>query len=71
MNHKDSLTKVTVGLLAVIVSILLAAIPFSLDIQGRIIRIETKLEAMEDTTSILRQHEERLVRLEERTRERN
>lgn len=71
MNQRDNLTKVTVGLLAVIVSILLAAIPFSLDIQGRIIRIETKLEAMEDTNSILRQHEERLVRLEERTRERN
>ena len=68
MNQQNILTKVTIALLGVIVSILLAAIPFSIDVQGRIIRIETKLEAMEDTNLILRQYEQRIVRLEERSR---
>ena len=68
MAQQNVLTKVTIALLGVIVSILLAAIPFSIDVQGRIIRIETKLEAMEDTNSILRQLEQRIVRLEERSR---
>ena len=71
MNQKDSLTKITIGLLAVIVSILLAAIPFSMDLQARIIRIEAKMEAAGDTTSIMREHGQRLVRLEERTRRSN
>lgn len=69
--RSDISTKFAIGLLGVIVSILLAAIPFSMDIKGRIIRIETKMEAAGDTTLILNQHEQRLVRLEERSRRGN
>ncbi len=68
MVQKDIFTKITIGLLGVIVTILVAAIPFAVDLQGRIIRIETKMEAIGDTTFVLREHEQRLVRLEERTR---
>lgn len=68
MTQNNILTKVTIGLLAIIVSILLTAIPFSMDLKGRIIRIETKMEVMGDTTLILNKHEQRLVRLEERSR---
>ena len=68
MNHKDSLTKITIALLAVIVSILLTAIPFAFDLHARVIRIETKMEAMGNMVSNLNRLEQRIVRLEERTR---
>ncbi|KKM19996.1 hypothetical protein LCGC14_1649960 [marine sediment metagenome] len=71
MAQQNVLAKVNIALLGVIVSILLAAIPFAIDLQGRIIRIETKMEAAGDTTLILNAHESRIVRLEERSRRGN
>lgn len=68
IQQNNILTKVTIGLLAIIVSILLAAIPFSMDLKGRIIRIETKMEAMGNMVSNLNRLEQRIVRLEERSR---
>ena len=69
MNQQNNiLTKVTIGLLAIVVSILLSAIPFAMDLKGRIIRIETKMEVMSNMALVLNEHAERIARLEERSR---